>query len=57
MPQVKNDPTDKSAESVVLAHDNVWIDDVHYQGKKGETIKVSPSTAKTLREYNLVEKD
>lgn len=41
-------------ESVVLDHDNIWVDDKHYQGKRGETIKVSPNTAKRMREAKFI---
>jgi len=53
MPQVKNDPTDKSI-SVVLDHDNIWVDDTHYEGKKGTTIKVSPRDAEMMRKHGFV---
>lgn len=39
---------------VTLDHDNVWINDVHYQGKKGQKIKVSSNTAKVLSEAKLI---
>ncbi|AUR84398.1 hypothetical protein NVP1055O_22 [Vibrio phage 1.055.O._10N.286.55.E9] len=40
--------------SVVLDHDNVWVDDVHYVGKRGETIQVSPRNAKQMKEHGFI---
>ena len=39
---------------VTLDHNNVWLNDVHYQGKKGQKIKVSGNDAKTLHEAKLI---
>lgn len=44
--------------SVVLDHDDVWVDDVHYVGKRGETIQVSPRNAKMMKAHGFItEKD
>lgn len=39
---------------VTLDHDNVWINDVHYQDCKGQKIKVSSKTAMVLNDAKLI---
>lgn len=50
MTVVKDDKT----ESVIIDCDNLKVDGKQYTGMKGETIKVSPSTAKTMREHGFI---
>lgn len=40
--------------SVVLDHDDLWIDDKHYVGKKGETIEVSPRNAQIMKQHKFI---
>ncbi|AHK11749.1 hypothetical protein S144_35 [Shewanella sp. phage 1/44] len=46
----------KELVSVVLDHDDLWIDDKHYVGKKGESIEVSPRNAKMMELHNFIKK-